>query len=132
MFLGYLLLDGINDSQDHAKALGSLMEQRPKARRHLYHVNLMVYNPAVDRYARAPDSRAAAFRNVLRQCGVPVTVRHSPGEDIAAACGQLQAQARPQGVARGPAPRAGGQALPLRTPRPRPLPQREFVSRVIV
>jgi 23S rRNA (adenine2503-C2)-methyltransferase len=38
------------------------------------------------------DTRINEFARMLRDAGVPVTVRHSRGQDVNAACGQLGAQ----------------------------------------
>lgn len=42
VFIGYLLLDGINDSEDHLEALIKLVKNRPIS--YLYNVNLIQYN----------------------------------------------------------------------------------------
>ncbi len=83
----YVMIDGINDTPADAEAVGALLRGR------LAHVNLIPMNP-VAHTAWRPSSaaRVAAFADVLRLAGVPVTVRRNRGEEIGAACGQLAAE----------------------------------------
>ena len=55
------------------------------------HVNLIAYNPvpSAPEYQPADERRVNEFARQLKDAGVLVTVRHSRGADIAAACGQL-------------------------------------------
>lgn len=54
------------------------------------HVNLIAYNPIVSaNYKATPERGIDHFARILRDSGVPVTVRHSRGQDVAAACGML-------------------------------------------
>ena len=81
----YVLLDGINDKDEHADALARL------AGRHL-NVNLIPMNPvsfAKDLKAPPPE-RTERFAGILRKAGVVVHVRRQRGDDVAAACGQLR------------------------------------------
>lgn len=57
------------------------------------HVNLIAYNPipSAKQYLPTPEAQIDDFARTLRDAGVPVTVRHSRGQDVAAACGQLGA-----------------------------------------
>merc|ERR1711957_852575 len=41
IWIGYLLLEGMNDSLEHARALVQLIKERPAEIRYLYHVNLL-------------------------------------------------------------------------------------------
>jgi 23S rRNA (adenine2503-C2)-methyltransferase len=91
VFFEYVMLAGINDDAACARALAGLM------RGHLYHVNLIPYNTTPDaRFDATPDSRIWEFAATLDAAGVPVTVRQNMGRDIAAACGQLQAETQPK------------------------------------
>jgi len=91
IFFEYVMLDGINDSDTHARDLIRLMAGR------LYHVNLIPYNATPDAaFAGSPEARLRAFAALLQRAGVPATVRQNMGRDIAAACGQLRAQTQPQ------------------------------------
>jgi 23S rRNA (adenine2503-C2)-methyltransferase len=96
VFFEYVMLDGINDTPECARALAELM------RGHLYHVNLIPYNSTPDApYAGTPDARIWEFAATLDRAGVPVTVRHNMGRDISAACGQLRAETQPKAHALG-------------------------------
>ncbi|MBV8491552.1 MAG: 23S rRNA (adenine(2503)-C(2))-methyltransferase RlmN [Candidatus Eremiobacteraeota bacterium] len=91
VFFEYVMLDGVNDTPECARALADLMRGR------LYHVNLIPYNSTPDApYGGTPDARIWQFAAVLEGANVPVTVRHNMGRDIAAACGQLRAQTQPK------------------------------------
>lgn len=83
----YLLIDGINDGDDHARELVVLMKNP------LYTVNLIRYNPTGS-FQPSTAARIKKFKNILLREGIKVTQRYSFGQDIAAACGQLAAQKR--------------------------------------
>ena len=85
VFVEYVLLDGVNDSPQHARELAALLD--PKA----FKVNLIPYNPT-GRYEGSSRDTIAAFKHVLDRARVPATVRLTRGRDIAAACGQLAAE----------------------------------------
>jgi 23S rRNA (adenine2503-C2)-methyltransferase len=80
----YLLLDGINDTRGEAEALADLLSSN----RRLYQVNLLKYHDTHAFKATSSDERGQ-FMQWLIDRGIPVTIRHSFGEDILAACGQL-------------------------------------------
>jgi len=91
VFFEYVMLAGINDSDEDARTLAQLM------RGPLYHVNLIPYNSTPDAAIRgSDDARIWAFAKVLEQAGAAVTVRTPMGRDIAAACGQLRAETQPK------------------------------------
>ncbi len=79
----YLLIDGINDSEYHAKELARLMKHP------LYVVNLIRYNPTGGKFKPATAVSIRRFKNILLREGIKVTERHEFGQDIKAACGQL-------------------------------------------
>ena len=83
--LEYVLLEGVNDADYHARNLSRL------ARRLRSNVNLIRYNP-VESLPFAPSSKNATetFIETLRENGTNATLRQSRGSDIAAACGQLK------------------------------------------
>jgi 23S rRNA (adenine2503-C2)-methyltransferase len=90
VFVEYVLLNGVNDSADHAEALAELLDPRA------FKVNLIPYNPTGNSHKGLPleaSSRAtiARFKAVLDRARLPATVRLTRGRDIAAACGQLAA-----------------------------------------
>jgi 23S rRNA (adenine2503-C2)-methyltransferase len=84
VFVEYLLLDGVNDRDGDARALGRLLGAGPA-----FHVNLIAYNPTAAIYRASPPDRVEAFAAILRRAGVGASYRRSHGRDIAAACGQL-------------------------------------------
>jgi len=80
----YVMLKGINDSQEAAKELGALLKGQHCC------VNLIPYNPVSGLHLKRPEKASIeAFRNILEQAGVRSTWRYTKGKDIAAACGQL-------------------------------------------
>jgi 23S rRNA (adenine2503-C2)-methyltransferase len=84
VFVEYLLLDGVNDRDEDARALARLLGGGPA-----FHVNLIAYNPTAADYSASPPERVAAFAAILRAAHVGASYRRSHGRDIAAACGQL-------------------------------------------
>ena len=88
VFVEYVLLAGVNDSPEQARALGALLGAEG------FKVNLIPYNPT-GRYEGSPRARIAAFKDELDRAHVPATVRLTRGRDIEAACGQLAAAPRP-------------------------------------
>ncbi|MCG7912441.1 MAG: 23S rRNA (adenine(2503)-C(2))-methyltransferase RlmN [Candidatus Thiodiazotropha weberae] len=80
----YVMLDGVNDSLAHAKALIRLLEGTPSK------VNLIPFNPFPGtEYQVSPADRVEAFRMRLKRSGIIATTRKTRGDDIDAACGQL-------------------------------------------
>ncbi len=62
VFLSYLVLQGENDSLAHAHALIDLVRARPANVRHLFHVNLLRFNAALDLpHARASENHFQSF-----------------------------------------------------------------------
>ena len=85
VFIEYVMLGGVNDAPRHARQLAAVLD--PK----VFKVNLIPYNPT-GMYNGSSREAIAAFKAVLEDARVPVTVRLTRGRDIAAACGQLAAQ----------------------------------------
>jgi 23S rRNA (adenine2503-C2)-methyltransferase len=85
VFFEYVLLEGINDSEEDARQLARLIRGvRAK-------VNLIPFNDwETSTFRRPALPRILAFQKVLMNAGVTTTVRWSKGEDIGAACGQLR------------------------------------------
>nr|MBA3336797.1 23S rRNA (adenine(2503)-C(2))-methyltransferase RlmN [Chloroflexia bacterium] len=83
----YAMMKGINDDEATARVLAA------RLRRMICHVNLIPLNP-VDLlpYERPDPAEIARFATILREAGIPTTVRYSRGMEIAAACGQLRAE----------------------------------------
>jgi 23S rRNA (adenine2503-C2)-methyltransferase len=87
VFVEYVMLDGVNDSVEHAQQLAELLD------RHAFKVNLIPYNPTGGDYEGSSRDSIAKFKAVLDEARLPSTVRLTRGRDIAAACGQLAATA---------------------------------------
>lgn len=89
----YVLLGGVNDSDDDAAALADLV-QRHRLRR--VKINLIPHNPAEQLDYHPPDAdQVMRFKNILESRGVSAYVRRPRGRDIYAACGQLAAKQEP-------------------------------------
>jgi 23S rRNA (adenine2503-C2)-methyltransferase len=85
----YILIDGINDSEDQAHALAA------HSRALSAKVNLIPYNTVEGLpWSRPPRNRQERFLAILRLHDVPATLRREKGHDIEAACGQLRLQTR--------------------------------------
>ncbi len=84
IFYEWTLIEGKNDSADHAHAVGRLLQGQ------LAQVNLIPLNPTLG-YGGVPTGQTAAYRfqEVLKEYGLPSTIRQRRGIDIAAGCGQL-------------------------------------------
>ena len=84
----YIVLDGINDTDQDAKRLANLV--RGPAEHGDYWVNLIAYNPVPGlSYKRPTDERIEAIKEILTSRRVPVRLRKPQGVDIGAGCGQL-------------------------------------------
>ncbi|HEV2592693.1 MAG TPA: 23S rRNA (adenine(2503)-C(2))-methyltransferase RlmN, partial [Gaiellaceae bacterium] len=86
VFVEYVMLAGVNDSLEHARALADALD--PK----VFKVNLIPYNPT-GMFDGSSRDTIATFKHVLDAARLPSTVRLTRGRDIAAACGQLAAEA---------------------------------------
>ena len=85
----YIMLDGINDSDAHARELLALVKT--------VHCkfNLIPFNPFPGSpFRRSPAERVRRFADILMQAGIVTTTRKTRGDDIDAACGQLAGQVR--------------------------------------
>ena len=80
----YLLLKGVNDSLDDAKALALFCRQFPVK------INIIEYNEVDNApYHHSPDASRDQFVRYLESKNIVVNIRRSKGKDIDAACGQL-------------------------------------------
>lgn len=80
----YVMLDGINDQDKHARELVKLLRNVPAK------VNLIPFNPFPEtQYRRSSDERIDRFRDILQKGGLITITRRTRGDDIDAACGQL-------------------------------------------
>jgi 23S rRNA (adenine2503-C2)-methyltransferase len=88
VFYEYLMLAGVNDRPEDARRLADLLGGP------LHHVNLIPYNATDAPYKRSTPAAIRRFQEILRERNVPSTLRHTMGDDIAAACGQLRVESR--------------------------------------
>ena len=85
----YVMLDGINDSDEQARQLANLLNRHELRAK----VNLIPHNPAEPLpYQPSPPERVEMFREILESKGIHAFVRQPRGRDILAACGQLAAR----------------------------------------
>lgn len=87
IFFEWTLIAGRNDSPETARRLAALLGGIDG------HVNLIPLN-VTGSYSGAPASEEGVrvFQRVLRDAGIPATVRQRRGIDVAAGCGQLRAE----------------------------------------
>ncbi|MBW2252795.1 MAG: 23S rRNA (adenine(2503)-C(2))-methyltransferase RlmN [Deltaproteobacteria bacterium] len=83
----YILLKGINDSTNDANRLVKLLRSiRAK-------INLIPFNEYEGSIFRRPEESVVnRFLEILHKNGYTAIIRHSKGQDICAACGQLRAK----------------------------------------
>lgn len=84
----YLMIDGVNDTDESARELAGLMKDR------LAMVNLIAYNPT-GVFKASSQKRMEEFKKLLEKQGVDATIRHRFGRDIKGACGQLAIGRKP-------------------------------------
>ncbi|MEM6779827.1 MAG: 23S rRNA (adenine(2503)-C(2))-methyltransferase RlmN, partial [Planctomycetota bacterium] len=81
----YVLLGRVNDGDDHARQLASLMRCRNVL------LNIIPYNPVEGLPYQTPTAKSIArFRDILEDGGVNIQFRQRKGDEIDAACGQLR------------------------------------------
>ena len=83
----YVMLHGVNDSDEDAHRLMKLIEGIPAK------INLIPFNewPGAP-YKRSSNNRIRAFSDIVHKAGYASPVRKPRGEDIMAACGQLKSE----------------------------------------
>ena len=81
----YVMLDGVNDSDEDAHQLVKLIEGIPAK------INLIPFNewPGAP-YKRSSNNRIRKFADIIYKAGYASPIRTPRGEDIMAACGQLK------------------------------------------
>lgn len=117
IFIEYIMLDGVNDEEQHAHQLGKLLETFEsvsfKLQNSLYllhsrgtsHknynvmlcylwqvINLIPFNPigSLSSYTTSDDQKVIKFQRILRGIyNIRTTIRKQMGQDISGACGQL-------------------------------------------
>ena len=83
----YVLLGGVNDSEEHARKLAKLLQGIPAK------INVIPFNPHPGTgFVRPTVKQIERFLATLRERGVQVNLRRPRGDDIQAACGQLQGE----------------------------------------
>jgi 23S rRNA (adenine2503-C2)-methyltransferase len=81
----YCMLDGVNDTDEHARELIALVRNKVPCK-----FNLIPFNPFPQSgLKRSNNPRVQAFARILADAGIVTTVRKTRGDDIDAACGQL-------------------------------------------
>ncbi|WP_373396762.1 23S rRNA (adenine(2503)-C(2))-methyltransferase RlmN [Algoriphagus halophilus] len=80
----YVIWDGVNDDERHAKALAKFCKIIPSK------VNIIQYNPIDEgEFRQAKQEAVDMYVRILESQGIIAKVRKSRGQDIDAACGQL-------------------------------------------
>lgn len=81
----YVLLADINDQEEHARELVSLLRSRSAL------LNVIPYNPVVGLPYKTPSGTSQKrFRQILEDGGLNIQFRQRKGDKINAACGQLR------------------------------------------
>jgi len=84
----YLLIKDFNDDHEDAHATGALLQSKNA------YVNLIPFNPFPgSKFERPELSRVLAFKSILDTYGLPTLIRTTKGDDVLAACGQLNSSA---------------------------------------
>jgi 23S rRNA (adenine2503-C2)-methyltransferase len=84
ILIEYVMLDGVNDTSEHAKKLVKLIKGMSVK------VNLIPFNPfEKTQYRVSKASTIENFQDILYRSGIRTMVRRTRGEDVDAACGQL-------------------------------------------
>ena len=83
----YILLDGINDSEDNALELANLVKGMN------CYINLIPYNETNNiEFKRTNSIKIMKFYDILKRNNITVTIRREFGGKISAACGQLRSK----------------------------------------
>ena len=92
----YCMLDGVNDTPEHAQQLIQLVKGKINCK-----LNLIPFNPFPQSGLRRSDlARVQQFGRELQDAGIVTTVRKTRGDDIDAACGQLAGEVQDRTNAR--------------------------------
>jgi len=80
----YVMLEGVNDTEEHAHQLADLVSRIPCK------INLIPFNPFPNSgFVRSPRRVIDRFSEILNAAGIVTTTRKTRGDEIDAACGQL-------------------------------------------
>ena len=84
----YIMLDGVNDSNECAKELAKLLKGIN------CYVNLIPYNETENiEFKRSKKMQILSFYDILKKSNIAVTIRREFGGNVDAASGQLRAKA---------------------------------------
>jgi 23S rRNA (adenine2503-C2)-methyltransferase len=108
------LLDGVNDSEQDARALAALARRFAGDVGRPPRISIIPYNRIadgpLDPFRRVAEAGETRFREAMHAAGAFTHLRYSGGSDVAAACGQLAAR-RPSAAGH-----AAGPRVPTRAP----------------
>jgi 23S rRNA (adenine2503-C2)-methyltransferase len=92
----YCMLDGVNDSDAHARELVALVQGGGDSKVAVpCKFNLIPFNPFPESgLKRSHNPRIKAFAQILMDAGIVTTIRKTRGDDIDAACGQLAGEVK--------------------------------------
>jgi 23S rRNA (adenine2503-C2)-methyltransferase len=83
----YLLIEGFNDSDEDAHLTGKLLEGKSA------YISLIPFNPFPGSdYKRPKLERVQQFKTILDTYKIPTLIRATKGDEILAACGQLNSK----------------------------------------
>jgi len=89
----YCMLDGVNDTDEHARELIALVNDPEVGVSCKF--NLIPFNPFPESgLVRSKNPRIKAFAQILMDAGLVTTIRKTRGDDIDAACGQLAGEVK--------------------------------------
>jgi len=89
----YCMLDGVNDTDEHARELIALVNDPVVGVSCKF--NLIPFNPFPESgLVRSKNPRIKAFAQILMDAGLVTTIRKTRGDDIDAACGQLAGEVK--------------------------------------
>ncbi|CAE5967867.1 unnamed protein product [Arabidopsis arenosa] len=86
IFIEYIMLDGVNDQEEHAHLLGELLKTFQVV------INLIPFNPigSTSQFETSSIQSVSSFQKILRETyKIRTTIRKEMGQDISGACGQL-------------------------------------------
>ena len=93
IFLEYVMLKGVNDTEECAKQLVKLMSQFPSK------INLIEFNswPGV-KFQPTARKKIEHFSKYIQEKGFMSFIRRSRGDDVLAACGQLRTESQKKSI----------------------------------
>ncbi|MBI5099298.1 MAG: radical SAM protein [Nitrospirae bacterium] len=86
----YVLLDGINDTNEDALRLVKLL-RGIRSKVNLIPCNLPPLQKTIQLFRQPSGKKILEFQSILHKAGITAIIRKSMGADISAACGQLKA-----------------------------------------